>query len=189
MPIRVHLTNEVIDLAADRANSFPVYKNSHREHEANLVGCIGELIFERYIRDCGIALRDMRNETTHDYLISNSITVDVKTKDRTVEPRDFFDCSVPLYNHEHQRPNYYYFISLRRAPAEPEDNPYRFEEAYILGGISPNELDSAGKRWKAGDIDPSNNTKFWTDCINVSIKQLLPNDQMLEAFRRAHRNE
>ena len=39
-------------------------------------------------------------------------------------------------------------------------------------------LEKIGKNWRAGEIDNSNGTKFWTDCINIKINQLIRNDEM-----------
>ena len=54
-------------------------------------------------------------KTTHDYLVGNGLTIDVKAKDRTVTPKFDYDNSVPLYNQTHQRPDYFLFISLERS--------------------------------------------------------------------------
>ena len=112
------LSKEILDSAHKRALELPEYDYSHRKLQANFVGCIGELAFAEYIRLKGINFTDDRHETTHDFLISGRITLDVKTKDRTVKPKPNYDNSVPLYNHEHQRPDFYYFVSLLSRPAE-----------------------------------------------------------------------
>ena len=53
-----------------------------------------------------------------------------------------------------------------------------------MGGIDIATLDQEGTRWKAGQVDPANNTKFWTDCINVSMDQLIDNNELLKIFRK-----
>lgn len=179
---RLVLSKELIDLALDRAGSLPVFDYSHRKEQANLVGCIGEVVFEAFLRRHEIEFRDETVSTRRDYLVADALAIDVKTKDRTVPPRRDYDNSVPLYNHDHQRPDYYYFISLRR-DGQPSSDPYRFKEAYILGGIGIAQLDTIGVHWKKGEVDPSNGTKFWTDCLNVRMDQLLSNAEMLEIFR------
>ncbi len=109
-----------------------------------------------------------------------TLTLDLKTKDRTVKPRIGYDNSVPLYNHEHQRPNYYFFVSLLRAPGADVEDIERFSTAFLLDGIDIETLDRVGKRWEAGQTDPSNGTTFWTACINVSMRQLFSCAQMLQ---------
>jgi hypothetical protein len=182
---RMKLTVELIDEAMERADSLPIFENSHRQEQANLVGCIGEIVFERYLAHHEITFKNDTISTRRDYVIGNSLALDVKTKDRTVRPQRHFDNSVPLYNHPHQRPDYYYFISLLREKSLGATDPRRFKEAYLMGGISLQDLDRVAKRWDAGQTDPSNGTTFWTACLNVQMDQLTPNDQLLETFRNA----
>lgn len=168
----------------DRVASSPIYAHSHRGSDANQVGFLGEIVIEKYLEENGVAFLDDRVKTTHDYVINKKHKLDVKTKDRTVKPELHFDNSVPLYNHGHQRPDYYYFVSLLRDREFEETDIRRFREAFILGGIDLQTLDKVGTKWDAGETDPSNGTKFWTSCINVSMHQLISNKEMLAIFKR-----
>ena len=98
---RMKLTVELIDEAMERADSLPIFENSHRQEQANLVGCIGEIVFERYLAHHQVTFRNDTISTRRDYVIGNSLALDVKTKDRTVRQQRHFDNSVPLYNHPH----------------------------------------------------------------------------------------
>lgn len=157
-----------------RVAELPVFKNSHRKVAANIVGCLGEVVVEKWLEAEGVTIIPELTETTHDYRLINGETFDVKTKDRTVKPRPDYDCSIPLYNHAHQRPNYYIFVSLQRDYHNKNTSANRYHTAYIVGGINQDQLDAYGKVWKKGQIDPANGTKFWTDCKNVHINQLVP---------------
>ena len=179
----IDLDQGLVGAAVARAAKLPVFEGSHRKEAANLVGCIGEVVMERYFTVKGIEFERRLESTTEDYLVGRKFTLDVKTKDRTVVPKDYFDNSVPLYNHDHQRPDYYYFVSLLRDKSIDENDPRRFVKAFILGGMDINTLDRTGKRWEAGETDPSNGTKFWTACINLRMLDLLSNSQMLDIFR------
>ena len=170
-------------IANYRIENAPIYKNSHRKKDANQVGFLGEVILEEFLIENKVNFSDCRNETTHDYLINNNLKLELKTKDRTVIPKIHYDNSIPIYNHSHQRPDYYYFISLLRKKDNKTKSINRFTEAFILGGIDINSLDKYGTYWKEGDTDTRNGTKFWTDCINVSMKQLISNKNMLEGFK------
>ncbi len=181
----ITLDKDMIDAAYQRAQDLPEYNYSHRKLQANLIGCIGEMALGRYLRTKGVCFKDNRHETTHDFLISGSITLDIKTKDRTVRPKRNYDNSVPLYNHEHQRPHYYYFVSLLRNRQSVEENIYRFTHAFILGGINIEELEARGKVWQANETDPDNGTTFWTSCINVSMADLIANKDMVSLFKAA----
>ena len=138
------------------------------------MGFLGEVIAMRWLRHRGIVFEDQRELTTHDLLIEGRHTLDVKTKDRTVKPMLHFDNSVPLYNHKHQRPAWYLFVSLLRDASVEKNDISRFREAYIVGAIDIVNLEKLGTVWEAGQTDPDNGTKFWTSCINVSMDQLVP---------------
>ena len=169
-------------LASERVESSPIYENSHRAKSANQVGFLGEVVMEEFFRENDINFSDQRINTTHDYLINGNITLDVKTKDRTVIPKKDYDNSVPLYNHAHQRPDYYYFISLLRKRSDNSQCIRRFTEAFILGGIDIDTLERIGTHWRKGEVDVRNGTKFWTDCINISMEQLVNNQDMIETL-------
>ena len=171
-------------IASKRVLEIPIYKGSHRGLNANQVGSLGEVVFEEFLELNKIRFSDQRNLTTHDYLINKKITVDVKTKDRTARPLEFFDNSVPIYNHKHQRPNYFYFISLLRNKLDKSSNISRFTHAFILGATEILTLEKIGKKWKAGEIDNSNGTRFWTDCINIKINQLIRNKEMIKVLKK-----
>ena len=89
---------------------------------------------------------------------------------------------MPLYNHEHQRPDYYYFVSLLRDSQATPRSPARFIAANLVGGIDLETLDRDGTKWDKGQTDPSNGTTFWTACMNVTMAQLLPNAEILRRF-------
>lgn len=182
---RMTLEAELLEAAINRAEDLPVLSNSYRREQANLVGCIGEVVFEQFLSHHQIEFKDVTRSTRRDYVIGKSLSLDVKTKDRTVRPSMTYENSVPLYNHEHQRPDYYYFVSLLRDRSASLDDPRRFKEAFLVGGISLPDLEREAVHRKTDEIDPANNTKFWTDCLNVRMDQLESNAAMLEMFRAA----
>ena len=181
--VRVKLNTKHWELASQRAKKTKIFENSYRKYEANEVGCLGEVVLEYFFKENNIEFIDERNKTTHDYLINHLHTLDVKTKDRTVFPKKNFDNSIPLYNHSHQRPDYYYFISLKRDSSNKSKNIERFSHACLLGFIGINSIQDYGKHWKKSQIDPSNGTKFWTDCMNIKMEKLYDNKKMIELFK------
>ena len=161
------------EMAEERVNNSKIFENSHRKREANQVGFLGEVVLEQFFTNEKIEFVNHTHETTHDYFIKQKYTLDLKTKDRTVIPKITFDNSVPLYNHAHQRPDFYYFISLLRERKNRSRKINRFTHAFILGGIDIKTLELVGRIWRAGQVDTANGTKFWTDCINISMKELI----------------
>ena len=167
------LNEEYWKRALERVEKNPIYDGSHRQGMANQVGFLGEIVAEKWFSKHCIPFQH-EDVTKHDYIICNKITLDVKTKDRTVAPKINYDNSVPLYNHNHQRPDYYLFISLLRDKSFDQTDIRRFTHAYIVGAIDIATLDDKAKKWEAGDIDPDNGTKFWTACLNVNMADLTP---------------
>lgn len=160
------------NVATKRSTKMPVLRKSYRKRFANIVGSLGEHIAERWFRENDILFTSETQKTTHDYRLRNGLVIDVKTKDRTVPPRLHYECSVPLYNHEHQKPDYYLFISLQRESGEPSF-ARAFKFAYVLGICGQAALHEKGLRWSTGEVDLSNGTKFCTSCINVPIGELI----------------
>jgi len=175
------------ETALKRVENAPIYENSHRKEMANEVGFLGEVIAECWFDKNQILFKDERTKTTHDYLINNKFTLDVKTKDRTVLPKAYYDNSVPLYNHDHQRPDYFLFISLVRDNAAhskyDKTDIRRFRKACIVGAIDIQSLEKLGKTWREGETDTSNGTTFWTDCININMKQLISLKRIINIWR------
>lgn len=181
---RCRLGERFWEAAEERVKGAPVYERSHRKEQANQVGFLGEVVAEAWFRRSGIEFEDCRDCTDIDYRLSGNITLDVKTKDRTVLPRSNYDCTVPAYNHDHQRPNFYLFISLLRDKGwGGSADIKRFVEAQIVGGISLAEFEAKSKFWEAGQVDPTNGTEFWTSCWNVYMHELVPLAELVRVWK------
>ena len=145
----MNITKEILWLAEKRIEDIPILKNSIRGKDANLIGSIGEVLFENFIQENGLSLEKETGEQekyNHDYVIEGKFTVDVKTKERSVVPKSHFDCTVAQKTLDHQKPDIYYFISLLKKKdilvAEAE-----FTEAFMLGGIDLETLFEKGEHW------------------------------------------
>ncbi|MBB4408729.1 hypothetical protein [Agrobacterium radiobacter] len=178
----LRLNKPMIDYAYEEAKKLPRYNYSHREFQANFVGCLGEISLARFFQLKNVQFIDQRANTTHDFLMAGKLTLDVKTKERSVRPKSHYENSVPKYNHSHQRPDFFYFVSLLRNTKFAEEEKYRFTHACIVGAISLSDLESKGIERKEGTEDPSNGTIFWTDCLNVTMEQISENREMLRLF-------
>jgi hypothetical protein len=178
-----NIPEEIYLEAESRAAKLPIFANSHRKRNANEIGCLGEVIAEQWMRKNNINFTINLEETTHDYLVNKKLTIDVKTKDRTVKPKLDYDNSVPLYNHSHQQPDYFFFISLKRDRSNDGNDIRRFHTAYLVGSISYEELDKVGILFLEGEKDWRNGTKFWTDCLNIEIRQLIPLKETIDIFK------
>ncbi len=182
IPEDIHLQAEL------RASNLPIFEKSHRGNQANEIGCLGEVIAEKWMSSNGIIFNPNLEKTTHDYIVNETLTIDVKTKDRTVRPKLDYDNSAPLYNHLHQRPDYFLFISLERNKKTNKQDIRKYHTAYIVGSISYEEIDKIGIPFLEGDEDWRNGTKFWTDCLNVEMWQLIPLRETIEIFKGQRNN-
>lgn len=157
--------------ARQRAADYPVFQRSKRGETANQIGALGEIIAESWLTKNQIAFTSVRTTKT-DLILSNGKTLEIKTKDRTVAPQPEYEATIPLYNHDHQQPDYYLFVSLqrKRGSASTLDD---FHTAHIVGASSVRKMRQLGKVWEANETDPDNGTTFWTDCLNIKIKNLV----------------
>lgn len=146
---------------------------SMRGMQANQVGALGELVGMRYLKKRGVYYEEIYS-TAYDLRFESfgqTQTLEFKTKERTVAPLDFYDCTVPVYNHDHQRPDYFFFISLESSGKSDDIN--RFTAAHILGLISLKNFERVAKLWSVGDKDETNNWEPTIDCFNVKVSDLL----------------
>ena len=163
--IEVHITKAQKKRAISMSK-HAVYNRSMRGKEANLVGAYGEIIVFDHFLKIGLNAY-FAHKTTHDIEVEG-YKIDVKTKERTVIPKPHYECTVPAYNHAHQKPNWFVFVSLLKNG----EGLKRFDRAWILGYISYYELNKKSKLWRKGEIDETNNWKATIDCWNVSVNDL-----------------
>ena len=137
-----------------RAATLPLLKNSIRKGEGSLVAYIGEEVVKNVLKG---EIKD-----TYDYdIIYKDTKVDVKTKERTVAPKSYYECSVADFNTE-QRCDEYAFVSVLNT----------MEAAWYLGKISKADFYKTATFHEKGEIDPDNNFVFKADCYNISISKL-----------------
>ncbi len=178
MIIEIPLDEGIFRHTEFKLKHMPEYKGSHRKLGANQTGVLGEVVAERWLSAMGI-FYTADKVTTHDLRFLCDRTLDVKTKERSAVPRSDFDCSVPLYNHAHQRPDYYLFVSLLRNKQMKEDDLRRFTHAYITGVCTQERLERFGRVIETGTKDDDNGMENWTAMINISIDLLTHCDEIL----------
>ena len=169
---KIKLSDEVLSKAKEYSKG-KTYKRSMRGEEGTNIGAIGEYVAKDYLEGFGLAVSDNRGTKTatrYDFLV-NGKSVEVKTKDRTVPPKSFYECSVPLYNHSHQKPDWFIFLSLHRIDT-PYMNDSRYEDAYILGMTTYDFIEKEGITVMKGEVDESNGWMCKESCINLPIDKL-----------------
>jgi hypothetical protein len=139
----------------ERASKLPLLNNSIRKGEGSLVAYIGEEVVKKVL--------DGDIKDTYDYdIIYNGTKVDVKTKERTVPPKLYYECSVADFN-TRQDCDEYAFVSVLN----------NMKEAWYLGKVSKSDFYKTAVFHKKGEVDPANNFTFKADCYNIPVWKLL----------------
>jgi hypothetical protein len=182
---KIIVTEEIIWLAEKRIEDIPILKDSIRGKEANLIGSIGEVMFEKFIQEQGLMLEKENGEQekyNHDYIVEGKFTVDVKTKERSVVPKDSYDCTVAQKTLDHQKPDYFYFVSLLKKKdvlvAEA-----KFTEAFMLGATDLPTFVREGEVWNEGDVDVRNGKRIRVDCRSIEICCLISNHEFIKILK------
>jgi hypothetical protein len=140
-----------------------------RGSAGNEVGAMGELVAMRYLDLIGVRYLDER-EVNHDLRVGH-VTVDVKTKERSVTPKPDYDCTAPDYNKEAQLPDWYLFVSLL---SDKSKGTQRFRRGWVLGSMLRVEFREQATLWEPGMRDTSNNWDPTIACWNVPVSALKP---------------
>ena len=151
----VKITEDMLLRAKRKSDEMGSLNNSITKGGGNLAGFVGEEIAQ-FVLGGSIV-----NTYDYDIVLDNGITVDVKTKRTTVEPKDNYECSVAAFNVK-QKCDYYAFTRVL-------DN---MSHGWLLG-VYPKELYfKEAKLLKKGDRDPSNNFTVKANCYNMVIAML-----------------
>ncbi len=153
------VTNQALERVKQRASRLPLLNNSIRNGEGSIVAYIGEEVVKKVLNG--------KIEDTYDYdiIYNDDIKVDVKTKERTVAPRENYNCTVADFNTK-QDCDEYAFVSVLNDHSK----------AWYLGKISKAEFYQKAKFYRKGELDPdsppSKNFYFRADCYNIPISEL-----------------
>jgi len=149
--------------------TIPEYnKRSFRGPQGYQVGIVGEMVIMDWLEKTGRAWKATFN-TQYDLEVSKE-KWEIKTKERTVDPEPWYDCTVPAYNHDHQRPDRFVFVSV--TSSGKSDSMNRFKRAFILGTISYADLDSKGTYRTPEDTPDDNGWVPTIECYNIPIEEL-----------------
>jgi len=149
--------------------TVPEYnESSFRGPQGYQVGRLGELVVMDWLTSRGVMFEEIFS-TSFDLMVEGE-KWEIKTKERTVEPKPYYDCTVPAYNHEHQQPAVFCFVSLRSTGKS--DDMHRFVDAHILGTMRLDELTSRA-RYLTPDSQPDFNGWVPTiACYNIRVEEL-----------------
>jgi hypothetical protein len=144
-----------------------------KDNSGRYAGFIGELSLMEYLEGTSLDYEWQNSNPripnyNYDFKI-NDVRIDVKTKDRTVEPKLFYECSIAEYSKD-QDCDYYIFCSLTKN----RNLQYPYYTNNVLGYISKKEYFEKAYYRKKGEIDPSNGFATPKSCYNLKISELQP---------------
>ncbi len=158
---KVKVTNEMIRRAEEKSQWHGDINNSIRRGKGNVVGYLGEEMALNF-------LSDVVEENNYDYDMvrfpdsPHTYTIDVKTKQRTVSPRDHYTVHVTTAS-LHQRVDTYVFAQVNKI-----EGGY---EGWILGWMDKDEYLSKAKQVRKGDLDEYNKPET-ADAYKMPIKSI-----------------
>lgn len=156
---KFRLQPETLQKIKDRAKALPLLNNSIRKGKGAVVAYIGEEVVKKVLNG------QIKDTYDYDIVYGDNTKVDVKTKERTVEPQPYYNCTVADFNTK-QDCDEYAFVSVLN----------NHSEAWYLGKISKKDFYKKAKFYEKGELDPESpqgkSFYFRADCYNIKISDL-----------------
>jgi hypothetical protein len=153
--IKIIVTPEMLVEARDKAVAMGRLHNSIISGAGNIAGFIGEAIAQQVMGG------ELKNTYDYDLVLPDGVTVDVKTKQTSVEPLSEYDCSIAAFNTK-QDCQYYCFVRVKND----------FSVGWYLGVYNKQQYMQDAVFMEKGTIDPSNGYVVKSDCYNLKISKL-----------------
>lgn len=142
------------DSARQEAEQLGNLRGSIENGDGNFAGLLAEFV----VADSIGAVR----RPTYEYdIVRNDVSIDVKTKRRTVKPKPSYEASIADYNTE-QGADVYYFTSYNT-----DSNVFS-----LLGYVTTDNYYQMATFHEEGDYDADNNFTFKADCYNLRYDKL-----------------
>jgi len=167
-PLQILIGDHLRDVAKARAAAMPIYDRSMRGADANEVGAMGEVVALHYLNPLPIEVLDV-GQIGHDLEV-NGRRVEVKTKERTVAPQPHYECTVPAYVSDVQRPDRYLFVSLQAEQGWTGID--RFRCGWILGTMDREAFVDQAHYVTSQDLDTSNDWRPSIPCWQIPVSAL-----------------
>jgi hypothetical protein len=153
--LEVTISDKMLIDARKKAGELGRLNNSIQRGAGNLVGFLGEYVAQKVIGG------RLKNTYDYDLLTKDGIKIDVKTKQTSVAPKDYYDCSIASYNIK-QDCDYYAFVRIKND----------FSVGWFLGWIKKEDYFKKARELKKGEKDGDNNFVVKADCFNLKINEL-----------------
>ena len=164
---KIPFNKEMIREAQEWAKDLGSLPDSITKGKGNTAGRVAELALAKCWGTNPTAKRN------HD-LIYKDQRIELKTKRRTVKPKEDYDVSVAEKS-KHQKPDRYCFVSIEfdRTEGKGSDKKYYdIKNIWYCGDISREDFESKSEYWEKGRVDKSNGFKTHENMYNLPISQL-----------------
>ena len=151
----IQITDDMRQWADRKAFLLGELNNSIIRGAGSLAGYLGEKIVVDVLGG------SHQNTFDYDLTLGDGTTVDVKTKQVSSPPRDYYSCSVAKFNAK-QNCDSYAFVRIKND----------FTIGWYLGKIAKDEFFKVSTEHKKGEVDPDNGFVFRADCYNLPISML-----------------
>ena len=164
---KIPFNEEMIREAQKWAKDLGSLRNSITKGNRNTAARVAELALAKY---WGTTPTDNYN---HDLFYKDQ-RIELKTKRRTVKPKEDYDVSV-AESSGHQKPDRYCFVSIEfdRTEGKGSDKKYYdIKNIWYCGDISREDFESKSEYWEKGRVDENNGFTTHENMYNLPISQL-----------------
>ena len=171
---RLQFNEEMIRLAAKKAQQLGTIKNSITNGAGNVAGYLSEIALSEYLGCSNVSCDP--GDYKYDFdLLKNGKKIEVKTKRRTVDPQQHYEVSI-AESSKHQQTDFYAFISITFAQKTGfgvNSQYYSPQSLWLCGFMQRDEYFKRSRFLQKGEIDKSNGFTVKANMFNMPIRQLL----------------
>jgi len=172
---RLKFDEQMIRLAAKKAQQLGTIKNSITGGAGNVAGYLSEIALSEHLGCSNVSCDP--GEYKYDFdLLKNGKKIEVKTKRRTVDPELHYEVSIAEAS-KHQQTDFYAFISItfsKKTGFGVNSKYYSPQSLWLCGFMSRSEYFKRARFLKKEEIDRSNGFTVKADMFNMPISELLP---------------
>jgi len=171
---KLKFNEEMIRLAAKKAQQLGTIKNSITNGAGNVAGYLSEIALSEHLGSKIVSCDPGEHKYDFD-LLKNGKKIEVKTKRRTVDPQQHYEVSIAEVS-KHQQTDFYAFTSITFAQKTGfgvNSKYYSPKTLWLCGFMSRSEYFERARFLKKGEIDGSNGFTVKANMFNLPISKLL----------------
>lgn len=159
--------------AKRKAENLGKIRNSITGGGGNLAGYLAEIALTRHLEAENVSCNEGKEKHNHD-LIYKGKKVEVKTKRRTVDPKEEYEVSIAATS-VHQKPDIYAFVSItfKEKTGRGRSATYKgVDSIWLCGFVEREKYFERARYMRKGQIDISNGFRVHANMYNLPISEL-----------------